>query len=117
MGCVNHKDSHEKLWLPAENGLLRLHSHCEYCGLVKNTSTDKAKGIGYFENILSKLKKDMERKKYRISQAQIRLIIKEFEELELYDTYSNSFSRQRTLFSDIVTKYVKVSRDTVLQYL
>jgi len=72
-----HELSSSKEWLPSDNGILKLHPYCRICGVVKNVSADKGKKLGYFVNILSALKRDLEKRGYKISQTQIRLILNE----------------------------------------
>lgn len=112
-----HQEAAERSWLPSENGLLKQAPHCELCGTVKNITSDKGKGIGYFQNALARLKKDLEGRKYKVTQAQIRLIIKEFEGKGLADAYWNSFSNQRENFLEIASKYVRINRDSIRDYI
>jgi len=84
--------------------------------MVKNVSADKGKKLGYFVNILSALKNNLERRGYKISQAQIRLILNELEKIGFDDIYSISFSKQREIFLKVVSKYIRVSRERILEY-
>ena len=111
-GCI-HENSPEKDWLPMLNGLMRLHPHCQNCGVVKNVSSDPGKGIGYFANSLSRLKEHLEKKGYKVTQAQIRLILMEFEKHGMTDTYSVPFSQQKKRFIEISRKYIRVSEDVL----
>jgi len=112
-----HVSTHSRVWLPITAGILKLHPHCKFCGIVKNVSSDKGKKIGYFVNVLAEMRTKLARKGYKISQSQIRLIIKELEDRGVDDTYSMSFSAQREVFVEAVRKYVKVSRELVLSFL
>ncbi len=112
-----HKSSNDKVWLPLEIGVFKKHPYCVSCGVVKNVSSDRGKGLGYFANVLAKLKKCLEKRGYRISQAQIRLILKEFEEMNADDVYSISFSKQKEIFVNIAAKYIKVSRGMIESFL
>ncbi len=97
-----------------QNGVLKLHPYCNKCGTMKNVSSDKGKKISYFVASLSKLRKILEKKGYKISDAQIRLIVKELREVEGFeDTWWITFSKQKEIFISIVGKYVKVSRDVI----
>jgi len=111
-GCI-HENSPQKDWLPMPNGMMRLHPHCRNCGVVKNVSSDPGKGIGYFANSLSRLREFLESKGYRVSQAQMRLILMEFERLGMTDVYSVSFSRQREAFIEIARRYIRISEDVI----
>jgi len=117
MDSCLHQSSAEKDWLPSSNGLLGKHPFCQNCGVVKVVSSDRGKDVGYFINSLSELRKFLERKGYKISKAQIRLIIKEFEEGDLNDTYSTPFSQQKEVFIDLVKRYINVSRDLVRSFV
>ncbi len=97
-----------------QNGILKLHPYCNKCGTMKNVSSDKGKKISYFVASLSKLRKILEKKGYKISDAQIRLIVKELSKVEGFeDTWWITFSKQKEIFISIVGKYVRVSRDVI----
>jgi hypothetical protein len=105
-------------WLPMHNGVIKQHPYCGNCGTVKNISSDKGKSIGSFTNSLSKMKKELGKKRYKISDAQIRLIIKELSEMDGFtDTYWMTFSRQREIFVSAVKKYIKISRQTIESFV
>ncbi|MBO8183276.1 MAG: hypothetical protein H0Z28_10890 [Archaeoglobus sp.] len=110
-------DSRLRDWLPSSNNILKLHPYCSKCGSVKNVSSDKGKKAGYFVNVLGMLKKDLEKRGYKISKIQIRLIMHEFEKRGLNDTYSVSFSLQVKEFMNIVRKFVPVSEEKLKAYL
>jgi len=117
MVCESHENSPEREWLPLKTGILRLHPYCKKCGAVKDVSSEKGKKLGFFVNVLHDLKAHLERKGYKISQSQIRLILMEFERGGYADTYSNSYSNQKEAFVKIVKKYVKVSEDLIREFL
>ena len=100
-----------------ENGLLGQHVFCKNCGVVKNHSSDRGKSIGYFINSLARLRNYMERKGYRISQTQVRLILKEFEEEGFCDVYSTTFSKQKEAFIRIVKKYIKLADVNIMGFV
>jgi hypothetical protein len=104
----------KKDWLTSQNGVIKLHPYCCNCGTVKNVSSDKGKKIGYFINSLARLRKTLEQKGYRVSEAQIRMIIKELCEIDGFeDTYWITFSRQKEIFITLVRKYIKISQDII----
>ncbi len=117
MDSCSHMSSSRKSWLPLTIGLLKLHPYCEKCGAVKNVSSDKGKNTGYFVNSLNELKRFLEKKGYKVSQSQIRLIVKEFEGKGLNDVYSVSFSMQKNEFVKIVKKYIRVSEETIASFV
>ena len=112
-----YHESKDSEWLPTENGILRLHPYCSNCGSVKNVSSDRAKGLGYFANVLSRIRNDLERRGYKISKAQIRMIMEEIKKKEIGDTYSFSFTKQKKLFVDVAAKYIKVNKNYLESYL
>jgi len=112
--------SHElkqKDWLPSDNEILKLHPYCSKCGSVKNISSMGAVSAGFFANILARMKADFDKKGYRISQTQIRLVMKELEAREAFDKFSLSFEAQKMIFIDVVSKYIKISRWKIEEYL
>ena len=106
----------EKVWLPYElegrSRGLKPHSYCIYCGVVKNMSSDRAKRMGYYTNILARLE---------ITKVQIRLIAKELERMDFDFDFGNdnsmTRSQQEKLFIRAVKKYSKVSEDTIRAFL
>lgn len=106
MKC-KHKScgSKEKLWLPyVSRGVeycLKLHPYCVYCGAVKNISTDMPKRSGYYINILSQI-----RKSFRMSDAQVRLIVNELNSIEDFeDPYWTTGFAQEIMFMAVLKKY------------
>jgi hypothetical protein len=106
----------EKVWLPyvfrgRESGL-KAHPYCALCGVVKNLSSERPRGIGFYVNIIVELNKS-----YMIAQVQMRLISLEMERLELDDQYALDRHQQEKLFIEIVRKYVNVPESTLLSLL
>ncbi len=99
----------QKVWLPYEfrghlKGL-KSHPYCLKCGAVKNISSDRAKPLGYFMNVLSHLP---------VTKVQIRLIAKDIEELgDFDDGFSISSFLQEQLFINLVKKYSSLSEFTI----
>jgi hypothetical protein len=117
MSNCRHVPSNKKDWLPTVNGILKQHPYCVKCGVVKNVSSDVGKNTGYFVNVLYNLKRFLEKRGYKVTQTQIRLILKEFEERGYCDTYSISFNAQKEEFLKIAKKYIKVSEEVIRSYL
>ena len=110
MRCAH--ESNRKVWAKMQNGIVKLHPYCNNCGTLKNVSSDRGKKISYFVIALSRLRKILERKGYRVSEAQIRLIVKELSETDGFeDIWWITFSKQKEIFIQIVRKYIKVSRE------
>ncbi len=106
-----HEQSRSGEWLHMNN-VVKKHPYCEKCGYVKNLSSDRGRKVSYFVGILHKMKKELEKRGYKISKAQMRLIFRELPE-DFGDTWSITYSAQKEMFVEAVTKYVKVSRDFV----
>lgn len=118
MASCEHKccGNAEKVWLPyvfmgRECGL-KAHPYCALCGAVKNLSSERAIGIGFYVNVIVALSKS-----YRIAQVQMRLISLEMRSLELCDQYALDRHQQEKLFIEIVKKYVNVPESTLLGLL
>jgi hypothetical protein len=94
----------EKVWLPYEfegrSRGLKPHSYCIHCGVVKSISSDRAKPMGYYTNILAKMP---------ITKVQMRLIVRDLENMDFDDVYSMTGSEQEKVFCSVVQKYCKVS--------
>ena len=112
MGC-NHEHG-GKDWARMSNGVTKLHPYCRNCGTIKNISSDRAMKLGFFVAALSRLKKILRKRGYKISEAQIRLIVNELSRNEEFcDRWWITYSRQREIFIKTVQKYVRVSRDVI----
>ena len=100
--------------MKTQTGSLRLHPYCSRCGTIKNISSDKGKKFSYFIRALSDLRKVLEKKGYKISEAQIRLIANELSRVEGFsDLWWMTFSKQKEIFINVVRKYVRVSREVI----
>jgi len=111
MRC-SHEKADEKVWDRTWNGVMKSHPYCRKCGALKNVSSDRARKMSHFLVVLSNLRREVEKRGYKISEAQIRLIMKELREIEDFDDlWSMSYSIQRRVFMDTVRKYVRVSRE------
>ncbi len=101
--------STQKVWLPFEprghmKGL-KPHPYCLKCGTIKNISSDRARPIGYFMNVLSQLS---------IAKVQTRLIAKELENLEGFDdVFSISEFAQEQTFINTVKRYSNLPEQTI----
>ena len=98
-------------WLKMSNGVSKLHPICKRCGAVKNISSDKGRKMSYFIIVLSKLRKNLAERGYKVSEAQLRLITKELSEIDGFDdTWWITYSQQRDIFIKVVQKYLRVPR-------
>jgi len=120
MKCVHENCGYnERVWLPINNepaGTLR-HPYCKHCGVVKNLSSDRAVGIGYFMNALSSMKR-LNRKEKLVTDTQIRLISKELMGIDDFeDKYWMRGTAQEDLFIKIVKKYCNLSEAYIKSFL
>ncbi len=110
MDCAH--ESREKDWVKAQNGVIKLHPYCNKCGTLKNVSSDRGKKIGYFVKTLSKIRKNLRAAGYRVSDAQVRLIMKELSEIDGFDDiWWITFTKQKEIFIRVVKEYINVSKE------
>lgn len=108
----------EKIWLPYEvrghSYALISHPFCTECGMVRNISPDRAVGIGYFINILSRIDKHL---KIPGSSVRMRLAVKDLEKIEDFeDKYSMSRFAQEKVFISVIKKYYHLPDRTIQQF-
>jgi len=115
---VSHKD--DKIWVrpsPAE----KKHTphqprlYCKVCGRLKYNGSANAKDLGFYINVLKELKQKVDvlykRKAigHRLTQAQIRLIIKELgEDEDFLDGFSNQKYSQYEFFKSTIKKHCMI---------
>lgn len=116
MRC-SHEVSEQKVWERIQNGVMKPHPYCRKCGALKNISSDRAKSLGHFLRALSEIRRCVERRGQKISEAQIRLIMKELIENDFDDLWSMSYTAQKNLFKSVVRKYVRIPEDLVERFL
>lgn len=80
-------------------------------GRMHHNPPKKGKRLGYFVNCLSKLRKTLREKGYKISKAQIRLIMKDLSNIDKFEEME--FDRQKRSLCQWYLKYVRVSRYTM----
>lgn len=126
----DHIDCHnsEMVWLPIDqrNKELKKHYFCIKCGSVKNRHEPAARTIGYYVNILSDIRRYLksENKKAgrvitKLTNTQIRLIVKEMEAISSFnDTYTCNKNSQDQLFLEITGKYISsIRREQLSNFL
>ncbi len=117
VACNHHScGSPEKIWVQylyqgREMGL-RPHTYCQECGLIRSTSSDRPRGLGYYVNVISSLKKEL-----KLAQVQVRLLVKEMERRNLDDDYGLDRYQQEKLFVEIVKSKLNVSERTITKFL
>lgn len=107
----------EKVWLPCEARErkigLKAHPYCINCGAIKNISSDRPRKIGYYVNVISHISRN-----YRISDAQIRLIVNELDGIEDFeDLYWTTGKAQEIMFINAVKKYSNLPELTIRAFL
>ena len=81
---------------------------CIHCGVVMKISSDKGKRMGYYTNILARL---------RITKVRIRQIVKELVRMDFDNVYSTTKSEQEEVFFRVVQKYSKVHEGKIRAFL
>lgn len=109
----------ERVWLPYEamgdSKFLRSHPWCVNCGEVKYIGPDRGKRIGYYQNILSDIKR---RRKKALADVQIRLIVKELEGVhDFEDSYTMSRHSQDRIFMDAVKRHTNLREEFIEEFL
>lgn len=109
----------EKVWLPYmvrdHHKGLKSHPFCIKCGMVKNIGSDRAVGMGYFINVISRIEKHF---KIPGSSVRMRLAAKDLERIEDFDDeYSMSKYTQEKVFITIIKKYYKIPERNIQQFL
>lgn len=79
-------------------------------GGVMSLGHERGRKLRYFVICLSKLRKILGEKGYKVSEAQIRLIMKDLSKIDGFEEME--FSRQK-IFMSVVSKYVRVSKYTM----
>jgi len=101
-------------WLPLTTGIihhgLANHPYCIHCGTVKNISSDRGKGLGYYTSALGRVKE--------LKSIQVRLISKELRAYSGFDdTYAMTGTDQKKIFIKTVRKYANIPEHTIIKYL
>lgn len=117
MKC-EHKDADKRIWLPLttedhEKLGIDKHPYCAICGTIKNLTSDHAKAMGYYANILADMRKTLilENKKGngmvgKFTDAQVRLIVKELLKMgDFEDKYWRTKTSQIKIFRNVIKKY------------
>lgn len=109
----------EKVWLPYflrdHPIVLKSHPYCIHCGMVKNIGSDRAVGVGYFINALSRIEKYI---KLPGSSVRMRLVAKDLENIEDFeDDYSMSKYAQEKTFIKIIKKHYQLPENTIKKFI
>ncbi len=116
MSCEHESKRAE--WINMQNGIMMLHPFCERCGTFKNISSDRGMKLEYFISRLTKIKNVLRCMGYKVSEAQIRLIIKELAEMDGFsDTWWITYTKQKEIFVSVVKKYINVSKSFIESFV
>jgi len=115
-------ESRERLWMKKniakysptmESGRVERHYYCKKCGTVHYTGSDRAKDLGFFDNVLADLRAYMEKEEkkkgsgLKITTIQVRMIMKGLEASEDFtDSYWKPFDLQKKEFIRVMKKYL-----------
>ena len=114
----NHLSSGKEdwVWVPSSDFHgkdIMLHPWCVNCGVVKNISDDRARKLGYWMNIFSKLANH-----FSLKQVQKRIIAKELASNIIFnDIYSITKSSQREYFKKIIVKYCNINLNIIESFI
>lgn len=117
--------SKDRIWVPRsvnDQGIeldkIKPHFFCTSCGEIEYLGPDRARGIGYFSNILGDIKRYLEvdyRKggSTKITTTLLRLITMEMNRMDDFsDRFSTSFTTQKKEFYVILRKFLpSIGRD------
>ena len=126
MKCSHTKcHSKDRIWVPClvtsegnEVEKIKPHFYCMECGEIEYLGPQRARGLGYFSNVLGDLKRclDADYKKggsTKITTALLRLITLELHKIDDFsDHFSKSFPSQKKEFYLIIKKFLpSINRD------
>lgn len=129
MGCIHKPVSHQDaVWLPPDD---KSDSHipaqrrifCLGCGKVKYQGSDRAKKLGFFMNLISKINDQVAKEQRRgvkhikpITEVQKRLMTREMESNEMFmDTWMSTRKHQMVLFRRILRRHCPNLTDTLIE--
>ncbi len=119
-GCPVHSVAHRETWpwLPTSGkGVLAPHPWCEKCGVVKVVGAPSAMPIGSVVNLLSRLDRRLREEGRRITEAQMRLILRRVQSSGVVDTFSASRDAQMAVIEGAVSDVLRFQPTTVRAYL
>jgi hypothetical protein len=128
MGCIHKPVSHQDaVWLPPDD---KSDSHipaqrrifCLGCGMVKYQGSDRAKKLGFFMNLMSKVNEQVDKERRRgikdvrpITEVQKRLMIREMESNEVFmDTWMSTRKLQLVVFRRMLKRHCPNLTDTLI---
>lgn len=108
-------DLKERVHSPAQK-----RSYCKKCGKIKYVGSARAKKMGFYVNLLKEIQRKSEvlnRRgitRHRLTQVQIRLILKELKEDEFFlDSFCTHSYSQWERFRDVLKKYCPLPEEAI----
>jgi len=128
MACIHKPVSHQDaVWLPPDD---KHDSHipaqrrifCLGCGNIKYQGSDRAKKLGFFMNLISRINEQVNKEQRRgvkelrpITEVQKRLLIREMEANEVFmDTWMSTRKLQISVFRKILRRHCPKLTDTLI---
>jgi len=129
MGCIHRPVSaQDAVWLPPDD---KKENHtpaqkrifCLGCGSVKYQGSDKAKRIGFFTNLMSKINQQIIKEHRRgvkglrrITEVQKRLMVREMEADEIFsDNWISTHKLQVQAFKRLLKRHCPMFTDSLIE--
>lgn len=105
-------------WLPAQrSGILARHPYCTDCGQVKFVGAGRALDVGGLANLLWRLARFLREIGLRLTEAQVRLILRQLTARELVDPFAISQDSQEAHLVALLTVCLGHPPEVVQSYL
>ena len=128
MGCIHRSVSpQDAIWLPPEDKSQnhtpsQKRIYCLGCGAVKYQGSDKAKRIGFFTNLISRINEQVAKERRRgvkglrpITEVQKRLMIREMESKDIFcDPWTATRKLQLVAFKKILKRHCPKLTDPLI---
>lgn len=105
-------------WLPTqEHTHLAPHPFCKDCGGVKYVGSTRALPMGGLTNLASRLARDLGAQGRKVTEAQIRLIMKRLHEAGASDGFVHSRATQERLLLETFRSYTGLDEGVLVSFL
>lgn len=105
-------------WLPTqEHRHLAIHPYCAACGGVKYVGSTRALPLGGLANLAAHLRATLGRQGRKVTEAQMRLIMKRLQRAEASDTFTQGRATQERLLLQAFAAYTSLDETTLATYL
>jgi hypothetical protein len=129
MGCIHKAVSHQDaVWLPPDDKSdhhipAQRRIFCLGCGSIKYQGSDRAKKIGFFTNLISRINEQVEKEQRRgikdlrpITEVQKRLMIREMESNDIFtDPWVSTRKLQLVVFRRMLSRHCPNLTDTLIE--